>query len=116
MGEDFRKVIDSAIKSGNKSEAEGKIKVQEQRDAENARGLTADQVTDLHDNEWDAYVLANAAANNAAGYDNWKENIFKPDYENIAGSRGTGGTGWIALMIRSLFGIRLEQVPRPAGI
>jgi hypothetical protein len=113
MGPDFQKVIDQAIKTGNQPDTEKMLKEQEEKDAETARGLTVDQIKTRHDTQWMAYSTANPGENNTAGYDNWLENSFKSDYKTEA--QGQGG-GWIARLMTALFGIRLEQVPRPAGI
>lgn len=113
LGEDFLKTIDKAIKTGNKAETEQKIKAQEERDAEHASGLSADNIQVAHDHEWDEYTVANPAANTSTGYDNWRENVFKTGYERQV---TTGGMSWISRMLTALFNIRLERIPRPAGI
>ena len=114
LGEDFQNLIDREIKGRPKTETDADLKLQEQRDSKAANGLTERQLRKRHDDEWTAFSTANPTKNNTRGYDKWVNNAFKPGYQTeVDGERGTH---WLGRLIKSLFTIRLESVPRPAGL
>jgi hypothetical protein len=114
LGEDFQKLIDKEIKSGNPAETERALKDQQRQQSEMANGLTEAELTQYRDAQWENYARNNPTENNTAGYDNWLENDFTPTYRDNV--RAQSGDGWFARMVQTLFSIRLENIPRPAGI
>lgn len=117
MSPEFQEIVDKAIKSGEQEKSEELIKEADERENETAKGLSPELIEEHHNNEWTDYAAANPAENNTSGYDNWRKSIFQKGYsKHVKQQMKEKKREWVGKLADALFGVRLERIPRPAGI
>ncbi len=114
LGEDFQQVIDKEIKTGNSRETDQELKRQDEADSAAARGMSEADITTARDQAWADAVAADPSINTSDGYDDWVENVFTRDYEEVVDR--DRGSHWLGRLIKSLFSVRCKNITRPAGI